>query len=181
MKRIMFLLISVTIFFTACSNNQNNSLESSSETTVLTQIAPEEEFDGVLFGMTMEDVISTIGREPDANSPETGTLIYNNLVFFNIKTDYIAYNFEDNRLTRISAWYEYQDHGISVIEQLWNDYTTIKEELLKRYPKDSVFESADDLDIYTQDRGIWLQYFDNTICLSIWYIDNTESPDTPES
>ena len=80
MKKIMLILISAVMLFTAC------------EKSLPQQIDPSEEFGGIMFGMTQEEVRNALSKEPDADYDETESMIIGfDKTFFNVSNASIAY------------------------------------------------------------------------------------------
>ena len=155
MKKIMLILISVVMLFTACEKSSP------------TQIDPLEEFGDVMFGMSKEEVINTLGTNPDDENELYIT--YNDKTFFKVNNAEIDYVFDDySNLYMISVYYFY---SIDVEqEQILNDYASIKETLLENYPfkKHGYYEDEDDRTIYsTENRSIDLYHNNHAIFLSI--------------
>ena len=172
MKKIMLIIISVVMFFTACGNQTDNSIEES----IPTQIDPAEEFGGVTFGMTKEEVIAVLGREPDYTS-EDGRIYYDRQVFFNVAIDSIDYYFDENgNLYSIFIFCFYE----SAKEQMLIDLDHIKEELSKNYPeypdktRTYIHENNEELSLYTENRSISLSIYDDAFTLSIRVKDESE-------
>ena len=156
MKRIMLIIISVIMLFSACGNQTDNSVEES----IQTQIVPSEEFGGITFGMTDYEVVSILGKNPDfALETYFG---YWNEEHFNLSNANVTYYFEENSnmLWRVHYDYYYDE---SEQERFMNDYEVIKEEILRRYPEEiwtysNNYENAEhsSLTIYTENRSIFL-------------------------
>ena len=187
MKKIIFILISVAIFFTGCLNIQNKTPESQPEITVPAQIDPDKEFGGVTFGMTKEEAFDAIGRQPD-NEVDEVIWYYENV---NFNENYgrdskTAYRFDDNDiLHQITCYYDYALDG-SEQEQIEKDYAAIKKELFERYPIEICTdfhenEKDAEMTLDTKNRHILVFYSYNDIIVSIENVDNTEAPDSTES
>lgn len=164
MKKIMLIFISVVMLFTACEKQTENITDTSIEASAPTQIDPSEEFDGVLFGMTKDEVIGFLGKdpdfifEPDDNSYDYNYIAYHDEEHFNVSAAAITYCFTryDGALRRMI--YEFS-RDESEHEQLISDCEVIKEEIINRYPEEiCTFFSDDetDLTIYTENRSIFL-------------------------
>ena len=170
MKKIMFILISVIMIFTACKNSSDNI----SNIPVQTQIDPTEEFGGITFGMTKEEVIDIHGREPDETF-EHGTIIYKNETFFNIGNAQANYAFDDNgKLYTIFISYTY--YKDSEDNSFKDDYDSIKEEFSIRYPdlkKDLTYPEEpinyeeDELWAHTDNRSVILLIYNSDIADTI--------------
>ena len=169
MKKIMSIIISVVMLFSACGNQTDNLVEES----VQTQIATAEEFDGITFGMTKDEVITIIGREPDdsyENIDKDGYNIrYDSQIFLNITTYHVDYTFDENdNLDSIWAIYDYFDE--SEKEQMPIDLDHVKEELSKYYPENTLTrtdEKDNVLFLFTESRMICLETLDNSFIVFI--------------
>ena len=173
MKKITLILISVIMLFSACEKQTDNSAEES----IQTQIDPAEEFGGVLFGMTKEEVISVIDREPDYTYADGNSIRYKRQVFFNVAIDHIDYDFDENgNLDYIYIMCLYK----SAKEQMPIDLDRIKEELSKRYPEypesisTYIHENNEEQILRTPNRYISLRIYDDAFTLSITTRDESE-------
>ncbi|MCH5348400.1 MAG: hypothetical protein J1E40_03690, partial [Oscillospiraceae bacterium] len=131
---------------------------------------PAEEFGGVTFGMTKEEVISVIGREPDYTYADGNGISYERQVFFNVAVDSIDYDFDENgNLDFMYIICSYK----SAKEQMSIDLDRIKEELSKRYPeypektKTYIHENNDELSLFAESRLITLKIYDDLFTLLI--------------
>ena len=154
MKRIMSIIIFVVILFSSCSKSAP------------TQIDPSEEFDGITFGMTKDEIISFLGKEPDTIS-EAGTIWYMDENFFNVNNASIYYLFDDHgKFYKITV--DYFDS-----KQVFSDYAVIKETVLKNYPPKTynprIYDYGEDdlLDYNTENRSIYLRLLNGVISLDI--------------
>ena len=187
MKRIIFILISAAIFFISCLNVHHKSPESLSKTAAPAQIAADKEFGGVEFGMTKEEVIDNVGRQPD-NEVDEAIWYYEDVYFherYGSKPK-TAYSFDDNDiLCSITCYYNYALDG-SEQEQIKADYAAIKKELFERYPIEictDFHENEEDakMTLDTKNRHVLVFYSDFYIIVSIDNVDNTEASDSPKS
>lgn len=161
MKRVIFILISAVMLLTACVHITINLPESSAETAVHTQIDPSEEFNGALFGMTMEEAIDAIGYQPNSISQDLDACAYYDVEFLGVKTTVVNYWFDNDgdKFGDIGIFCEYLDE--SEKEQLPIDYAIIKEELLKRYPEEirtDYYEKDEYISFTTENRRVSLKY-----------------------
>ena len=167
MKKIMLVMISVVMLFSACGNQTNNSVVESTQT----QIDPAEEFGGVIFGMTLEEVSNAI--DEDADYIDDDFIVYLHKTFFNVSNASIDYRFDDyGKFYSISV--DYLDS-----KQVWNDYDVIKETVLKNYPPKTynprIYDYGEDdvLDYNTENRSIFLCLLDGDISLRISVAEQT--------
>ena len=186
MRKIILILISVAIFFTDCTGIQKESPEPQPETTVPTQIAQEEDFGGVTFGMTRKEILDTIGRQPDNEVDEI--IWYYEDVYFHESYGIAPkseYHFDDNDiLHQITCYYIYELDG-SEQEQIETDYAAIKKELFERYPIEICTdfhenEENAEMTLDTKNRHISVFYDDFYIIVSIEskMIDHSENFDS---
>ena len=169
MKRIILVLISVVMLFTACENTLNDS-----DTN---QTNP---FDNITLRMTVVEFIDTVGRQPDSivkaldHDRYDECYIYKNEEFFGVNAHYIKCYVKDYELDRIEAWYEYDDE----LEEE-QDYLTLKEEILKRYPEGVLYSDYYDereFSIEMEHYDVYLYYMDHTIMILISdFLKSTES------
>ena len=164
MKRILFIVISAVMLFSSCVNKTDNSAEES----VQTQIDPSEEFGGIMFGMTQEEVINAIDEDADyVDSENEGFIVYLHQTFFDISDASIMYQF-DNYGKFCSISVDYFDS-----KQVFSDYAVIKETVLKNYPPKTynprIYDYGEDdlLDYNTENRSIFLRLIDGDISLEI--------------
>lgn len=173
MKRIILIIISVIMLFTACK-------ESSAE-----QNTYEENFDGVTFGMTQDEVIMVIGREPnyiytsELRSKDKYGIWYYSHVFFDVISDETHYFFDDNgNLDSIEVFYRYFDYfDESKIEQMPIDLEHIKEEISKYYPENTLIhieEINNQLFLFTENRMICLTTYDSSFKVYITPISKSK-------
>ncbi|MCH5348402.1 MAG: hypothetical protein J1E40_03700 [Oscillospiraceae bacterium] len=152
MKKIMLILISVIMLFSACDNQTDNSVEES----IQTQIDPTEEFGGITFGMTQDEVINLIGEKPystygsDDIDSDYNYIVYHDKEHFTAVASSVTYCFkrDDGALRRMVYDYSYNE----------SDYESIKEEIIRRYPEEICtyfFNDETDLTIYTENRSIF--------------------------
>ena len=175
MKKFVLIIISVIMLFSACVNQTENITDTTTESCIetsapKTQIDPAEEFGGVLFGMTKDEVIAALGREPDYTYSSGNSISYKRQVFFNVAVDGVDYDFDENgNLDYIFITCSYR----SAKEQMPIDIERIKEELSKRYPeypektKTYIYENSEDLSLFTENRLISLNIYDDLFTLSI--------------
>ena len=160
MKRILLILISVVMLFTACEKSSPQQLD------------PAEEFDGITFGMTKDEIISSLGKEPDSIS-EAGTIWYMGEEFYNVSNASIDYFFDDYGKFYYIVVYYFDS------KQVWNDYDVIKETVLKNYPPKTynprIYDYGEDdvLDYNTENRSIFLSLLDGDISLRISVAEQT--------
>lgn len=156
MKKITLIIISVIVLFTACGNQTDNSDEESFKK----QIDLAENFDGITFGMTKEEIIELYGRQPDQISEISGIIQYSIVPYFTIRNAYVMYGFDDNgKLNYIDIWYFYiEDTEDNLIQAA---YDSIKEKLLRRYSEAGyrVSETDNTIDFSGYDRSIYLSMF----------------------
>lgn len=177
MKRIMLLIISVVMLFTACGNQTDNSVKESTPTPAPAQIDPAEEFDGILFGMTKYDVVSLLGKKPDRiceryNERSDSYMECQDEEHFNVGNADVTYYYEYGQLIEIDYKYNYDD---SEQEQYMNALAIIKEEILRRYPEeihtDDHSDETDDGSItyifYTENRCIYLHTYANLLIIDL--------------
>ena len=185
MKKFVLIIISVIMLFSACGNQTENitdtTTESYTETSApKTQIDPAEEFGGITFGMTQDEVISIVGKKPDGiPKPVDGPLFpYYHIEYwkeehFNVSNADVAYFFEKDTdaLRRIDYDYYYDE---SEQEQFLKDYDVIKEEILRRYPEEiwtySYNDESDEdpsLTIYTENRKVCLCAFTDILDMGV--------------
>ena len=171
MKKIVLILIAVVMLFAACENRTENAPDSTAEisvNTATTQIDPAEEFGGITFGMTQEEVISFHEKEPDfiyepdSNSFDYNYISYDAEEYFNVIADAVTYCFkrEDGALRRMVIDYSYNE----------SDYKVIKEELIRRYPEEicTYFSNDEtDLTIYTENRSIFFHASNSHISIFV--------------
>ena len=165
MKRIMLIIISVVMIFTACK-------ESSPE-----QIDNEENFNGITFGMTKEEIITILSKNSDYED-EYG-IEFKNQIFLNVTTDSVFYYFDENgTMDSIFAFYMYLDE--SAKEQMPIDLDHIKEELSKYYPeypektRTYTYENGEALSLHTENRHISLRIYDHSFSVTITTKDESE-------
>ncbi|MCH5192920.1 MAG: hypothetical protein J1F11_03090, partial [Oscillospiraceae bacterium] len=151
------------MLFSSCEKQTENITDTTAKIsayTPKTQIDPDEEFDGITFGMTDYDIIAFLGKKPDFIHKTDDELSIENIDYlheehFNISNAYVEYHFNDDHvLNEIKYFYTYDE---SEQEQLMNDYEVIKEEILRRYPEEIstfFFEDETFLMIYTENRNI---------------------------
>ena len=166
MKKIMLIIISVVMLFSSCEKQTENITDTTAEISVdapKTQIDPAEEFGGITFGMTKDEVVNFLGKKPDftyeSNDEYTA---YNYMEYWNeeqlnISNADVQYRYDkDYALHCVKFFYNYDE---SAQEQFMNDYEVIKEEILKRYPEETWIYSYNYktvLTIYTENRRIFL-------------------------
>lgn len=167
MKKIILIIISVVMLFTACEKSSPQ------------QIDPSEEFGGITFGMTQDEIISFLGiesniiSETDYNDFDYSTAITTNSIwrmnaeFYNVSDAFITYNFDDyGKFYKITV--DYFDS-----KQVFSDYAIIKETVLKNYPPKTynprIYDYGEDdlLDYNTENRSIFLRLLDGDISLYI--------------
>lgn len=172
MKRIMLVLISVVMFFTACENASNNSIQTNP-------------FDNVTLGMSVVEFIDNVGRQPDKifkyrdDDRYDEEYTYYDEEFLGVYADSVECSIKDYELKRIEVWYHYDDE--SETEQA---YLTLKDELLKRYPEGEFYirEEKKDFSIEMENYMIILSYMDHTIWLVITdFLKSTEIIDHSEN
>ncbi|MCH5192971.1 MAG: hypothetical protein J1F11_03350 [Oscillospiraceae bacterium] len=176
MKKIMLIIISVVMLFAACKNSTENitntTAESYIETSAPTQINPAEEFNGITLGMTKDEIINTLGKQPDRVT--NSNIKYNNESYFNIENAEVSYFINDvYGLIFVSATYHYPTGS----EQKMIDYTSIKEELFKRYPQETFTEFSEEdnnLKFNTENRYVSLSAADEDSLYVIIGIDDME-------
>ena len=160
MKKIMLILISVIMLFTACK-------ETSTEPN-----AYEENFNGITFGMTKEEVIAIIGRAPDYDYDPN--IKYKNQIFFDVTTSYVSYHFDENsKLYCIFAVYKSYDE--SEKEQMSIDLAHVKDELSEYYPENTltrIDETDNERFLFTESRVIQLKIYDDSFDVAIMNTDD---------
>lgn len=181
MKRIMLVLISVVMLFTACKNKANNVSESTTEHISHTQISPKEEFGGIMFGISDKDFLAAIDRKPDYTHKYSSLAYeYTDETCFNVSNADVTYNFDDNnKLEKIEFIYYYLDEADQ--EKVPIDCAIIKKELLERYPEEVHTYFYDDetfLIIQTESREIDLYCGERMIEVSIKYAENKKMSET---
>ena len=159
MKKSMLILISVVMIFTACDKSSTKTID------------PAEEFNGVMFGMTKEEVINVIGKQPDNVSDSYGDfLTYENEVYFNITNAQIDYSFDNNgELDGIIIDFSLSE---SMQDEKPIDFDSIKKELLKRYPEETftyVKDEDNSFNFVTDTRvvGLYNDDYFNKVSVSI--------------
>ena len=167
----MLIIIAVIMLFTVCK-------DPSTEQNVY-----EENFDGITFGMTKEEVISVLGRDPDSEHDSENkdgySMFYDRQIFFDITAHYVYYSFDGNgHLDFITAHYTYYDE--SEKEQMPIDLDHIKEELSKYYPeypektRTYTHENEEELSLHTENRRISLSIYDHSFSVMITIRDESE-------
>ena len=164
MKKLIFIIISAVMFFAACGNQTDNSVEES----VQTQIDPSEEFGDIMFGMTQEEVINAIDEDADyVDNGNEGFIVYLHQTFFDVSDASIMYQFDSNgKFYSISV--DYFDS-----KQVFDDYAVVKETVLKNYPPKTynprIYDYGEDdlLNYNTENRSIFLRLLDGNISLDI--------------
>ena len=150
MKKIMLIIFSVVMLFTACK-------EPSIEQNVY-----EENFNGITFGMTKDEIITVLGREPD--SVHESKIESKNQMFFDVTADHVDYKFDENGNLYL-IWSFYTHYNESEKEQMSIDLEHVKEVLSKYYPENTLTR-IDELDnqlfLFTESRAIWLRIHDNS-------------------
>ena len=201
MKKILFVLIFAVMLLSACGNTSDNIIESSSETTTETttettiestttksieellqlQVGPAEEFDGITFDMTKNEIIELLGQPDNIVKRNTGTVLavncieYFDKIYFNVSNDLIRYVFDENDVLSRVDYLSFYDE--SNREQLMKDYESIKEELLKRYPEEicTYFSNEEtDLMLDTPNRSVSLSA-DTELLILMSGIDKIET------
>ena len=124
------------MFFTACEKSSPQ------------QIDPSEEFGGIMFGMTQDEIISLVGKEPDIisstddNDLDDYTIWYMHEEYleecFNISDVHVVYwlKKDDNKLCCVDYSFYYNGQ-----KQFKDAYETVKAEILRRYPGDIQIDS----------------------------------------
>ena len=159
MKRTMLVFISVVMLFAACK-------EPSTEPNVY-----EENFNSITFGMTKEEVITILGKEPDDEFEHKDgySIWYYGQIFFDVTARHVYYSFDDNgNLDFILAFYNYYDE--SEKEQMPIDLEHVKEELIKYYPDSKltyISEQKDNMIFHTENRIIALRTYDDAFDVTI--------------
>lgn len=169
MKKIMFIILSAVMLFTACEKSSPQ------------QIDPAEEFGGITFGMTKDEIIDFLGKEPfSISETDNNALDYNNIwylyeEFYNVSSSLITYYFDDyGKFYKITV--DYFDS-----KQVFSDYAVIKETVLKNYPPKTynprIYDYGEDdvLDYNTENRSIFLRLLDGDISLYIEVTEQTPS------
>lgn len=159
------------MLFSSCEKQTENITDTTAEITMdtpKTQIDPAEEFGGITFGMTQDEVISIIGKKPDyivknddGYSWTLNTVTYFNGEHFNVSTTKATYCFEKDNDMLCKIVYDYY-YNESEQEQFLNDYDVIKEEILRHYPEEIWIDSrnyedddSSSLTIYTENREVF--------------------------
>ena len=169
MKKIMLIIISVVILFSACEKQTKYVPDSAAKITVntsKTQIDPAEEFGGITFGMTKDEVISFLDKDTYYVFESNDGFFVNYIECwyeeqFNISDAVVEYRYKDDGVIYCIAYnYVYYEPEQ---EQFMNDYAIIMEEILRRYPEEiwisSKYNKTDDvitLEINTENRSIIL-------------------------
>lgn len=189
MNKIMLIFISVVMLFTACGNQTDNSIEES----VQTQIDPAEEFGGITFGMTQEEVIEFLERKPDViyesddEDVESKYIEYWYEEHFNVSNAFVSYSFKKDNdiLYFVDYVYNYDE---SEQEQFMNDYGIIKKEILRRYPKEIWIDNYNDendiystMDIYTENRSISLGIYPKLLIILVTIEEYNPIEDDPQT
>ena len=150
MKKIMLILISVVMLFTACDKSSPKPID------------PAEEFNGVLFGMTKEEVINVLGRQPDdASNKYNDSITYKNEIYFGINNTDISYFFADDGGLKGIIFHFYLSESTQDGNPI--DLDLIKKELLKLYPEETftyVKDEENRFSFQTDARVISLKYDD---------------------
>ena len=176
MKKFVLIIISVIMLFSACVNQTENITDTTTESYIetsapKTQIDPAEEFGGITFGMTQDEVLSIVGKKPDYTL-ET-YFGYWNEEHFNVSNAIVWYSFkkDNDKLCFIGYDYSYDE---SEQEQLMNDYAIIKDEILRRYPEEIWIDNYTDENdlysityIYTENRCISLGLFPKLLNIDV--------------
>ena len=175
MKKIMLIIISVVMLLPSCEKQLENITDTTAENYIetsapKTQIDPAEEFGGIAFGMTKDNVLSIVGKKPDYIL-ET-YFGYWNEEHFNVNSDSVEYRFKENNMLHNIAYDYYYNE--SEQEQFLNDYNAIKEEILRRYPEEIWIDSRnyenDDhssLTIYTENRKVFLFAYTDILMIGV--------------
>ena len=172
MKKIMLILISVIMLFAACENRTENAPDSSAETSVNTaptQIDPAEEFDGVLFGMTKDEIINALGTKPLFDGSDY--LSYYDVVFLGVDNASVEYDFTDEgKLNRIFITYNCLHDSEKDTSA---DYAAIKEELLKYYPENTrlyvtEYDYGEHIEFATSNRKVTADLIASIPVVEIW-------------
>ena len=165
MKRIMLILISVIMLFSACEKQTDNSVEES----IQTQIDPSEEFDGVIFGMTRDEIVDMLGTEPLLDG--SNYLSYYDVVFLGVDNASVEYYFTDEgKLNRIFITYNCL---LDPEKDTSADYAAIKEELLKYYPESTRLyvtehDYVEHIEFATSNRKVTADLIGSTPVVEIW-------------
>ena len=114
MKKIVLIIISVVMLFTACEKQTENITDTSIETSAPTQIDPSEEFDGVLFGMSNYEIISVLGKKPDFirkrnDEQSSGFIEYWDEEHFNVSNADVTYYYEYDQIIQFDYSYHYDE------------------------------------------------------------------------
>ncbi|MCH5192987.1 MAG: hypothetical protein J1F11_03430 [Oscillospiraceae bacterium] len=159
MKKFMLIIISVIMLFSACNSK-----------SVQTQIDPAEEFDGITFGMTKDEIINFLGKEPDIifetddDDRDYNDIWYMHEEHFNISDVDVIYSLkrDANVLCRVDYSFPNDEYTPN---QFMNDYNAVKEEILRRYPGevqiDSQYSDRTILNISTENRRVVFSANDN--------------------
>lgn len=187
MKKIVLIIISVIMLFSACRNSTESTVDSSVENSAPTQIDPSEEFDGVLFGMSYYEIISVLGKKPDFirkrnDEQSSGFIEYWDEEHFNVGNADVTYYYEYDQIIRFDYSYHYDE---SEQEQFMNDFAAIKDEILRRYPEEIQtyynYENEDDGDssihIKTENRAIILDAHPNILWINVWIRERDPNED----
>ena len=194
MKKIMLIIFSVTMLFTACEKQTENITDTTAKIsayTPKTQIDPADEFDGITFGMTKDEIISFLKKEPKFTVEDDSKYTINHIEYwdeehFNVSNAVVEYRYKnDQALLYISYNYYYND---SEQEQFMNDYEIIKEEILRRYPEQiwvdyDIKEDNDKIamTIYTENRIIDFDVYTDILWIKVIISEYEPTEDTPQT